>query len=185
MGKVEFLLKSKIEDIDVTGLKASKKEYFDLLSKNKFPKVPKNDDFYTMIRYFKRKDDKNPLCIGPYKNITPFEAANRIASDLVIINGLLQLIDTREKIHKALITLRLGATHQKGKGDFTIKLGNKEYEGEAFNVAHSFLDSKLRYTMKKWKDNSLLKYILINADALNGKKFDDERIFIVNDWEKR
>jgi len=47
-----------------------------------------------MIRYFKRKIEGENQSIGHYTGITVFEAANRIASDLVIISGVLQLIET-------------------------------------------------------------------------------------------
>ena len=122
----------------------------------------------------------NPLIIGPYKNITPFEAANRIASDLVIINGSLQLIGSQEP-ESSVVTLRLGAEHIKGKGDFTIN----KFEGEAFNVAPSFLSTKLYQTRRKWRDNQdLLKYILINEDAFRGRFPNDKKIIIVSNWDK-
>jgi len=148
MAKVDFLLKSNISNIEVAQLAAVKQEYFELLKENSFPTPPVSGNFCEMLNYFKRKDENNPKSIGPYRNITPFEAANRIASDLVIINGLLQLIENR-KIEKPVLTLRLGTTHVKGKGDFTIKLGEEEFEGEAFNVAPSFLKAKLDKTLNK------------------------------------
>ncbi len=184
MAKVEFLLKSKLEQITISELKILKEEYFNLLELNKFPKPPISGNAVEMIHYFKRKDEINPISIGPYKNITPFEAANRIASDLVIINGLLKLVE-ENKIENALFTLLLGTTHIKEKGDFTIKKGDNEWEGEAFNVATSFLNAKLQKTKSKWKDNPKLKYILINAEAFEGVIFKslDERVFKVKNWE--
>jgi hypothetical protein len=184
LGKVESLLKSNIENIDFAGLMAVKKEYYELLEKNKFPKSPENQNFFEMIHYFKRKDENNPVAIGPYKNITLFEAANRIASDLVIINGLLQLIKEHQLINP-IMTLRLGITHQKGKGDFTIKVAGEEFEGEAFNVAPSFLSIKLNKTNKKWKDGNL-KYILINSDAFEYGKYkkENERILKIEKWHE-
>lgn len=184
MAKVEFLLKNRLTDIDVEDLLSIKKEYFDLLKRNKFPKPPKCRNFSKMIHYFKRKDENNPIAIGTYKNITPFEAANRIASDLVIINGLLQLINDK-KMENAVLTIRLGTTHIKDKGDFTIKLGSDEFEGEAFNVAPSFLKDKLQKTLQKWKTPKL-KYILINDEAFHGVTINnlDERVIKVRDWDK-
>jgi hypothetical protein len=184
MAKVDFLLKSKLDNISVSELETLKKEYFELLESNKFPEPPKGGDFSDMIHYFKRKDENDPFEIGPYKNITPFEAANRIASDLVIINGLLQL--TKE-LTNPVMTLRLGTTHVPGKGDFTIKIGNKEFEGEAFNVAPSFLKAKLQKTIRKWKGNDKLKYILINKDVCDGMKIDKKniRIIPVENWAEK
>lgn len=183
MGKVEFLLKSKLNDIDIKGLEVLKNEYFKLLLVNKFPNAPISGDFYEMIKYLKRKDEQNPIAIGPYLNITPFEAANRIASDLIIINGLIQLVYDK-KLENTIFTLRLGTTHVKDKGDFTIKIGKEEYEGEAFNVAPSFLSSKLQQTIKKWKGNNSLRYILVNKEAFTKDKKIDERVFKVDKWNE-
>lgn len=185
MGKVEFLLKNRLTDINAEDLLCIKKEYYRLLVENVFPPFPDSNSYIEMIKYFKRKNENNPKSIGPYKNITPFEAANRIASDLVIINGLLQLI-SKENITTAVMTLRLGTTHVNGKGDFTIKTGNKEFEGEAFNVAPSFLKAKLQKTIRKWKGNDKLKYILINEDVCDEviPNNSDDRIFKVKDWDK-
>ena len=186
MSNVESLLKSKLCDVDVAGLKAIKKEYFELLIDNPFSKAPTSGNFYEMINYFKRKDETNPICIGPYKNITPFEAANRIASDLVIINGLLQLERNNPNLKEASFILRLGTTHKKEKGDITIKIGNNEFEGEAFNVAPSFLKTKLNKTLKKWKNNDKLRYILINKDAFEEIHFNslDKRVVKVEKWHE-
>lgn len=184
MEKVQFLLKNNIENIDVSGLQLVKEEYFNLLKENVFPKAPETGGFYEMINYFKRKNENNPIGIGPYRNITPFEAANRIASDLVIINGLIQLIE-KNNLENAILTLRLGTTHVKDKGDFTIKIDAEEFEGEAFNVAPSFLIAKLNKTLRKWKSNKL-EYILVNEDAFERfeiEKF-DRRIFLVKNWNE-
>lgn len=181
MAKVEFLLKSKLHDIDIKGLAALKNEYFALLDENKFPIAPLSGGFFEMIDHYKRKNENEPNAIGPYKNITPFEAANRIASDLVIINGLIQLVHDK-KLENALFTLRLGTTHVKDKGDFTIKIGMEEFEGEAFNVAPSFLKTKLQKTKSKWIGKNL-SYILINNDAFESFKGNlDVRVFKVKNW---
>lgn len=183
MAKVEFLLKSPLENITASGLNSVHKEYLSLLIQNKFP-LPKSDNYDDMITFLKRKDEDNPVAIGPYKNITIFEAANRIATDLVIINGLKLLIDSK-KIKDPILTLRLGTTHEKGKGDFTIKMGGNEFEGEAFNVAPSFLKHKLYRTTQKWTDRDL-EYILINAEAFENVKFNslDTRIIKVVNWSQ-
>ena len=180
MSKVECLLKSSLSNIDKSGLLELKNEYFEFLKSNPFPVPPDNKDFSKMIHYFKRKNESNPTIIGPYQNITPFEAANRIASDLVIINGLLQLIGDQEPANSKVI-VRLGTTHIKNKGDFTIN----DHEGEAFNVAESFLTQKLYKTKKKW-EGKILKYILINADVFPNvkSKLPDKRIILVKKWDE-
>ena len=188
MKKVNYLFdrETELKEINYQALIAFKARYFKLLEDNPFPAPPKSGSFYEMIQYLKRKDEKNPLKIGTYENITPFEVANRIASDLVIINGLLQLVISKPELKEAQFTLRLGTTHVKGRGDFTIFINGEEQEGEAFNVAPSFVKSKMRNTLNKWKEKSELKYILVNSEAFEffGASIVDYRVFKVLNWEK-
>ena len=193
MSKVICLLTSNTEEINYSGLIALQKEYYSLL-KNKFQPPPAGGDCIKMIHYLKRKDEDNPVKIGPYENITPFEAANRIASDLVIIKGLLQLIIQEKISSKATFTLRLGTKHEKQKGDFSIKTNRGCYEGEAFNVAPSFYKDKLNQTLSKWRKIKEeykidLKYMLINNEAViesDYKRFKTEGIKLigVKGWDK-
>lgn len=192
MKKVEFLLTKSLDNISYDDLKEVKDEYFILLSENKFPVPDKDSDFYYFIQFYKRKNEKEPNIIGPYKNITVFEAANRIASDLVIINGLFQLIEEKPYLKEAKFTLRLGTTHVQNKGDFTIHISkDNDQEGEAFNVAPTFLKVKLYKTRKKWEKDTRLRYILINEEAfINENHVIDENsqdkkepfIFKVKNW---
>ncbi|AYM99750.1 hypothetical protein [Chryseobacterium sp. 3008163] len=189
MKKVTYLFGSaELINIDYQTLQIFKERYFSFLTDNPFPKPPGTGAYFEMIHYLKRKDINNPQKIGPYENITIFEAANRIASDLVIINGIIQLVQNNPLLENARFTLRLGILHEKGKGDFTIHLENEDFEGEAFNVAPSFLNVKLRNTISKWnkEDNrEKLKYILVNDEAFEFvTKSPDERIFRVKNWEK-
>ncbi len=185
MQKVGYLFdRAKLIDIDHKVLLEFKELYFKLLKDNPFPAPPKSGSVYDNINYLKRKEQSQVQKIGPYENCSLFEAANRIASDLVIINGILQLIEANQELKKALFSLQLGTTHQKGKGDFTIKINGEEREGEAFNVAPSFLKQKMSKTKNKWKGNQQLKYILVNADAFEfiGSSKIDERVFKVENW---
>lgn len=187
MKKVDYLFdRSELLTIDYQALLDFKVTYLKLLEDNPFPIPPSSGSFYEMIKYLKRKDEALPFKIGAYGNITPFEAANRIASDLVIINGLLQLVEKHKELKYAIFTLRLGTTHHLGKGDFTIKLNGEEYEGEAFNVAPSFIKQKMLKTISKWKDKPELKYILVNEEAFEfiGKSNVDERVFRVKNWHE-
>jgi hypothetical protein len=176
--------KDKLSDLTYEELKKFKATYLKLLIDNPFPIFPNSGSHYEMIIFLKRKDENKPLKIGVYENISPFEAANRIASDLVILNGLLQLTTINEEIKDAKFTLRLGTTHQIGKGDFTIKINDKEFEGEAFNVAPSFLKQKMRKTLKKWEASTSLGYILVNNEAFEfiGTSKIDNRVFKVKNW---
>jgi len=189
MQKVDYLFApNDLIRIDYEMLQISKQRYFGFLDDNPFPKPPDTGTYFEMINYLKRKDTNNPQKIGPYQNITIFEAANRIASDLVIINGIIQLVAKHPELLVARFTLRLGILHEKGKGDFTIHLDNQDFEGEAFNVAPSFLKVKLRNTTSKWKKSEYrdqLMYILVNDEAFNfiGKAKIDDRVFRVKNWE--
>ncbi|MBQ0909752.1 hypothetical protein KBJ98_13645 [Flavobacterium sp. F-328] len=187
MKKVVYLFdRTQIENLDFIGLMNFKSYYLQLLNDNPFPEPPKSGSFHDVITYLKRKNQSQALKIGAYENITVFEAANRIASDLIIINGLLQLVEKNKNLKNALFTLRLGTTHHVGKGDFTINCNGEELEGEAFNVAPSFLKQKLRNTINKWKHNHQLKYILVNTEAFEfvGHSKIDERVFKVENWHE-
>jgi len=188
MKKVIYLFdNSEIVNIDYETLLNFKKRYFNLLEENPFTQPPSEGTYFEMIRYLKRKDINYPQKIGPYQNITIFEAANRIASDLVIINGIIQLVQNNPLLQNANFTIRLGILHEKGKGDFTIHLENEDFEGEAFNVAPSFLNVKLRNTISKWnkeENREKLKYILVNDEAFEFvTRSLDERVFRVKNWE--
>ncbi|MCS4300613.1 hypothetical protein [Chryseobacterium sp. BIGb0232] len=188
MKKVDYLIKPKeLIDIDYKALCAFKERYLGFLNDNPFPKPPVTGAYFEMINYLKRKDINNPQKIGPYQNITIFEAANRIASDLVIINGIIQLVQNNPSLENARFTIRLGILHEKGKGDFTIYLDSEESEGESFNVAPSFLNVKLRNTISKWnkeENQKKLKYILVNDEAFEFvTKSVDKRVFRVKNWE--
>ncbi len=172
---------AETDNINYEKLLKLKKKYWQSLKDNPFPVPPDTGSSIDMIKYFKRNNLEMLNHIGPYYGISVFEAANRIASDLVIINGVLQLIDAKKEPIDSIFTIRLGNKHVPNRGDFTIN----EREGEAFNVASSFYKIKLRNTTKKWIEKDL-SYILVNAevfDEVNGQRL-DEKIIKVVDWEK-
>ena len=170
MAKVKSLINSCVKGINTDGLRELKAGYDSLLLANLFPKLPADDEIFAMIQYLKRKGIDTTIRIGPYEHITPFEAANRIASDLVIINGLLQVIDIGKIQEDSIFTVRLGTRHENEKGDFSIVSNENVFEGEAFNVAPSFYKAKLNKTLNKWRKlkkekNLQLNYILVNAEV--------------------
>lgn len=189
--KVKCLLKNPHRGIDKKGLEDLIKEYNSFLNHNLFPK-PVSNDAISMIHYLKRKDEEVLQTIGPYENITVFEAANRIASDLVILKGILQMFQDKTIQQDSILTVNLGTTHTKHEGDIII---NGEH-CEAFNVAPTFFKAKLYKTIEKWKDykdengNLLtLKYILVNSGVCTDKDrqnlLDKSKcLIIVKDWNK-
>ena len=165
-----------INHLELTALKQS---YWRFLEQHPFPPAPNHQDTVSMLNYLKR--DKKP--IGPYLDITVFEAANRIATDLIIINGLLQLTAAEPALQQEKYTLRLGNQHKKGQGDFSIG----DQQGEAFNVAPSFLQGKLSATLKKWRqEQGTLSYIFVNAEVadLLGSEKQGIKIIKVYNWQK-
>lgn len=155
--KFKRLTKLEIEELE--------KVYRDLLEEMPFVNFESTDYLYVIQRLKREKFQR----IGTYMNITIFEAANRIASDLTLLKGVLQLFKEKNPIPaSATVQLRLGTIHEKDKGDFSIFFDNNVedkdgLQGEAFNVA--FLKGKLANTLKKWANNDKLKYIVFNADC--------------------
>jgi hypothetical protein len=167
MKKVNIHIASPTKNISYKGLIALYMEYASHVHNYPFPALPATGDIIPMIHYLKRKDCNHSNRIGPYENITPFEAANRIATDLVLLKGLIQLCAGNALYLKSSFNARLGAESEKNKGDFSI---DKE-EGEAFNVAPTFYKAKLYQTLKKWdkikeSEDGILKFILINSDVV-------------------
>jgi hypothetical protein len=136
-------------------------DYLTLLDQRPFPKIP-SDPYPRILAVLKRENCE----IGPYVSITPFEAANRIASDLTLIEGVQQLFAQGHISRNAKVQLRLGTMHTKGKGDFSVFDGKKEEQGEAFDVNPTFFRSKLYKTLKKWHKNRAFKYVVFNSDCL-------------------
>ena len=174
-----LFLNSETDNITYSQLKDLKEKYWHSLKNSSFPPPPNNGSCVDMIKYFKRKSINNNNQIGPYFGLTVFEAANRIATDLVIINGIIQLISNGDEPESSVITVRLGNKDVKGKGDFSIN----EKEGEAFNVAASYYKGKLRSTNSKWQNLSL-SYILVNAEVFEELKKEKPPIEVIKviDW---
>jgi len=175
------ITKKDTDNIEFQGLIHLKRKYWRLLESHPFPPAPASGQIPEMLKYFKRKSDDFKQ-IGHYTNISVFEAANRIATDLVIINGAIQLAEQDQFIMKSKFTLRLGTRHEKGLGDITIG----KYEGEAFNVAPSFLSEKYRRTKRKWL-NGRLSYIFINEEVAERLPNTDGiiKIIKVKNWNKK
>jgi hypothetical protein len=161
----ELLLINKIiEPLNLPSIIQLKKEYLQHLAENPFPPLT-GGDYRSVLHHLKRKSHK----IGPYKDITIFEAANRIASDLTLMEGVIHLF---KKSPSARVKLRLGTMQAKDKGDFTFFDNGKEFQGEAFDVAPSFFTSKLYKTLHKWEDREDIKYIVFNKNVLTDAKCD-------------
>lgn len=143
-------------------LRKVKSNYLDLLKKQPFPEKI-GTDYPSVLSILKR----DRLTIGPYTDISIFEAANRIATDLTLIEGVLYLFEKKLIGASATVRILLGTMQEKNKGDFSIFENESETQGEAFDVAPSFFVSKLYKTLKKWKGRSDLKFIIFNQNCLD------------------
>lgn len=134
---VIYLMGEKsFREIDRTVFAEKSAQYMGFTKTNTLRELPKTKEVIEMIHYAKRKLAGEQHAIGAYANITVFEAANRIASDLVILKGIKDLLESYFKDDAdCRITMHLGTAHVKGEGDFIIHSRGNEFHGEAFNVA--------------------------------------------------
>jgi hypothetical protein len=168
MNKVKCLLQTKWKEkeLNTAELKSLLDEYHHFIKTNNYI-INKEISCLDTLMHLKRDSCK----IGPWENISPFEAANRIASDLVIINGLIQMVNTNVISQNSVFKLRLGTMYESNKGDFSINNADGVTEGEAFNVAPSFYKAKLNSTLTKWKKIKInkknqLDFILVNNEVV-------------------
>lgn len=135
--------------------------YKALLDKNPFPQVI-NQNYPAVLSKLKRERFR----IGPYEGITIFEAANRIASDLTLLQGVSKLFSDQIISSSAQVQVLLGTMQGENNGDFTIFENGSELQGEAFDVAPTFFKSKLYKTLVKWRDKVGLRFVVFNEDCL-------------------
>jgi hypothetical protein len=167
-----FVLKNNRENISYDELIALMSDYYSCRQDNPVRQWPEGSKIPDAIAFLKRDNKKQ---IGPYINLSLFEALNRVASDLVIMHGLKGLIEQVPEHKDAKMTIYFG-NEDSAHGDFEI--GGKH--GEAFNVAPSFFDGKMRQTKTKWMGNGKdkiakqeqLHYIFYNGELGEIKKID-------------
>ncbi|MBN8464544.1 MAG: hypothetical protein J0M01_17295 [Dechloromonas sp.] len=102
----------------------------------------------------------------PYPDVTLFEAANRIMSDLVILHGVAQLLQDRSLPFQEY-RVEFGNEDRNGF-DICASVDQAILCGEAFNVAPSFFQGKKRTALKKLRDkaaHATHRLILFNEDA--------------------
>lgn len=103
---------------------------------------------------------------GPYPDVTLFEAANRIMSDLVILHGVGRLMRERTFPFEEY-TVEFGNENRNGF-DIWAQSGPSTLAGEAFNVAPSFFQGKKRTSLKKLREKAAgatYRLIMFNEDA--------------------
>jgi hypothetical protein len=168
----KYLNEANVQDLKINYTKS--------LTDNPFPQISFKAKSHTSTLYKLKRESYN---IGPYTNISIFEAANRIATDLTMFDGVLALIKKDKKLGNKVM-LRFGSKHENGRGDFTFLLKNgEEVEGECFDVAASFFKSKLYKTLKKWEGNDKFRYLVFNSDVLNDEKCSQYFKTKMSEWE--
>lgn len=105
---------------------------------------------------------------GPYPEVTLFEAANRIMTDLVIYTGIKWLLENNVFPFTSY-TVELG---NEDKNGFDIKAESDSHIliGEAFNVAPSFFQGKKSAMLKKLNKDGVtadFRVIMVNHDAVS------------------
>lgn len=103
---------------------------------------------------------------GPYPDVSLFEAANRIMTDLVILYGVKWLL-TKSELPFESYDVNYG---HRDDNDFDLRAIylDKVLVGEAFNVAPSFFQGKKGAMLKKLRDPqraSDFRVLLVNEDA--------------------
>ena len=112
---------------------------------------------------------RSSLNSGPYPNVSIFESANRIMTDLVILFGVKKLLNGAIKdIEFEKYKVEFG-NENLNDHDIVAYDSNKRLIGEAFNVAESFFQTKKAKSLKKLresqKDNEII-ILLYNSDAV-------------------
>ena len=138
-----------------------KNDYFTALKDFPIPEI-NNESPLRIIYSAKQAECGSQIAI--YKNISFFEAVNRIATDFVFWQGIDKILEELSWENINSLSYCLGNENSPKHGDFTIKLGEEELEGEVFFVAPSYFPVKIKKTLEKWK-NQNLKYILFNSNA--------------------
>lgn len=114
-----------------------------------------------LLSYLKREK----VSCGPYPDVTLFEAANRIMSDLVILHGVRWILNN-DAFPFSEYLVEFGHANNNGF-DIKAKSDALSLIGEAFNVAPSFYQGKKTTMLKKLRGTSAdFKLIMVNSDAV-------------------
>jgi hypothetical protein len=111
---------------------------------------------------------RDKVKVGPYPDVTLFEAANRIMTDLIILYGVKWLLESKTFPFDSY-TVEFGNEDENGF-DIRAEKEDQRLVGEAFNVAPSFFQIKKSSMLKKLRESDVdadYKVIMFNHDAVN------------------
>lgn len=122
---------------------------------------------YSLIASLKR----SPHRFGPYKGLTLFEIANRLFSDLVLMEGAKHIFEKPSLVTQHdILSMKLNPSNISGY-DLEIYTEEETIYGEAYNTAPSFFKIKTASTLRKLnheKHSQVKKAVLLfNEDALD------------------
>lgn len=124
----------------------------------------KDKEGYELLHSLKR----DRVLAGPYPEVSLFEAANRIMSDLIILHGIQYILhDTLLPFTEYAVQFG-NANTQNFDIQAEAKVDEKEVTliGEAFNVSKSLFPQKKKDTQLKLKKApATYKLIMLNKDA--------------------
>jgi len=111
---------------------------------------------------------RDKVRVGPYPDVTLFEAANRIMTDLVILYGVRWLLK-RAAFPFDTYLVEYGNQNKNG---FDLRANERDacLIGEAFNVASSFFQLKKGDMLKKLRTfpaNADFTILMFNSDAVS------------------
>jgi hypothetical protein len=138
--------------------------------------------------YLKRNRMRN----GPYPDVSFFESANRLLSDLVILFGVRQILNDPQigSIHLPFHQYNVKLGGEKGF-DILAENGDDKFVGEAYNVAPSYFPEKSRLMKNKLKREKEFNYkmLMFNSNAVDNphdllSDSSDELIFLPVDWQR-
>ena len=129
------------------------------------PLIIQESNLLNLLHRLKRGE----IGTGPWKNVSIFEAANRIMTDLVILLGVKRIIDGEFPNLNMFTEFEVEfGNENKNEHDIISYAGDKVLIGEAFNVAPSFFNVKKSKTVKKLIGSNLTPdyiVVLCNADS--------------------
>jgi hypothetical protein len=103
---------------------------------------------------------------GPYADVSLFEAANRIMTDLVILNGVKWLL-RNPAFPYPFYDVEYGHDN-KQRFDIEAETHGQRLVGEAFNVASSFFQTKKAKMLRKLNKevSAAHRLVMVNHDAV-------------------